>query len=117
MQAWKRWQDWVSLVVGVWVAISAWVLGTADETATLVTGLVIGIAVALVALWGLAMPATDIPKYVNIVLGILLFVAPWIFGFADVTNAAVSAWISGVLIVLLELTALPFARRARRAPA
>jgi hypothetical protein len=46
---------------------------------------------------------TDI---VNLVLGAILFIAPWLFGFADHATAAWNAWITGVVIVALAVAAI-----------
>jgi hypothetical protein len=47
------WAVIVNLLLGVWVAISPWVLGVADERETMSNSLVIGIAVIVLALWEL----------------------------------------------------------------
>ena len=41
---------------------------------------------------------------VNVVLGGVLFLAPWIFGFAAEKPAALNAWIAGLLIAGVALT-------------
>ena len=43
---------------------------------------------------------------VNLVLGAVLFLAPWLFGFADQTAAAWNAWITGAAIVVLAAAAI-----------
>jgi len=42
---------------------------------------------------------------INLLLGVLLFFAPWIFGFVS-TVASENAWLSGALISLLATTAI-----------
>jgi hypothetical protein len=46
-----EWEEWVSLVVGVWLAVSPWVLQFAAASPAIWAALVIGILVALVAAW------------------------------------------------------------------
>lgn len=47
--AFAEWEEWVNLALGVWVAISAWLVGfAANATATRVH-LIVGIVVAIVA--------------------------------------------------------------------
>jgi uncharacterized membrane protein HdeD (DUF308 family) len=48
------------------------------------------------------------------VLGVITFVAPWVFGFASVTALAWSAWILGILAVLIAGSALYAASADRR---
>lgn len=43
---------------------------------------------------------------VNCVLGVWLFLSPWILGFADVGLAATNAWIFGVIVAALALLAI-----------
>ena len=41
----------------------------------------------------------------TVVLGGILLVAPWLFGFRQETTASVNAWISGSVVILLSLLA------------
>lgn len=43
---------------------------------------------------------------VNLLLGVWLFLTPWIFGYAGTTTAAWNAWIAGALIAVLGVAAL-----------
>ncbi|MES2299497.1 MAG: SPW repeat protein [Pseudomonadota bacterium] len=47
------WAVFVNLLLGVWVAISPWVLGVSDEATAMSNSLIIGAAVVLLALWEL----------------------------------------------------------------
>jgi hypothetical protein len=104
MDAWKRWQDWITLIVGVGLVIAALMFATGGSTEmTVVTALaVVLIAASLVAL---ARPRMMADRYVVGVVGILLVVSPWAFGFADTTGLAWSAWIGGALTVVIEAMA------------
>lgn len=42
----------------------------------------------------------------NAVLGGILFVTPWLFGFTDRTWASWNAWLSGGIVVLIALSAV-----------
>jgi hypothetical protein len=48
-------------------------------------------------------------------LGVILFVSPWLFGFTAVTALAWSAWIIGILVVVVAGSL--FAMQNRRAMA
>lgn len=43
---------------------------------------------------------------INLVLGVVLFLSPWIFGFAAESAASWNAWLSGILIAALAIAAL-----------
>lgn len=43
---------------------------------------------------------------VNVVLGVWLFVSPWLLGVSDSTAAAWTAWISGLVLLGISLFAL-----------
>lgn len=45
-----RWISWVNVVFGLWVAVSPFVLGFADQPKPLINNIVVGLIVALVAL-------------------------------------------------------------------
>lgn len=44
--------------------------------------------------------------YANLILGALLFVAPWALGYAGEEMAARMAWFSGIIIFVLALAAI-----------
>jgi hypothetical protein len=46
-----EWEEWVNLVVGVWLVISPWVLGFSTLAAATWTAAVIGISVVAIAAW------------------------------------------------------------------
>lgn len=43
---------------------------------------------------------------VNLVLGVWLFLSPWIFGFDPETAASWNAWLSGIVVAGLAVAAL-----------
>ena len=127
------WQDWANAILAIWLFISPWVLqygsgapaGTAAETAGGAAGgvagavyaaawnaWVLGVIVFLVAVS--AISRMDFwQEYVNTVLSIWVFIAPWVLGFAMLSGAAWSHWVVGVLVFLLSLSVLSRARTAR----
>jgi hypothetical protein len=122
------WQDWANAILAVWLFISPWVLqfGTGAPAAdgAVHTGLlgtvqaaawnawVLGVIVFLVAIS--AISRMDFwQEYVNIVLSIWVFIAPWVLGFAMLSGAAWDHWIVGVLIFLFSISVLSRARHAK----
>src|SRR4051794_21722742 len=43
---------------------------------------------------------------VNLLPGVLLFVSPWLLGFASATTAGWNAWASGIVVAALAVAAL-----------
>ena len=123
------WQDWANAIVAVWFFISPWVLqfgagapAAGDAAAT--NGLlgagqaaawnawILSVIVFLVAVS--AISRMDFwQEYVNIVLSIWIFIAPWVLGFAMLSGAAWDHWIVGVLIFLFSISVLSRARQHR----
>lgn len=101
MKAWTRWQGWVSLVLGVILFISPWVFGTATKGSSSWDAWIIGVIGVLLALWALAFLSTaSIAESISLVLGVVLFISPWVLGFAALSSAAWVAWIIGILFVI-----------------
>jgi hypothetical protein len=48
---------------------------------------------------------TDRLDHVSVALSVLLFVSPWLLGYADQTLAATTAWVSAVFIAATSLAA------------
>jgi hypothetical protein len=103
MKAWTRWQDWLSLVLGVILFITPWIFGTATNGASSWDAWILGIIGVILALVALALvSAATFTEWVSVVLGIVLFISPWVLGFATLPAAAWSAWIIGILFVIVN---------------
>ena len=99
----QHWQDVASLVLGVWLVLSPFVLGFAGA-ATWIT-IVLGLFVVLFAVEGFVIPSY-LEEWGEILLGLALVVAPWTVGYESV-SATVSSMVSGILVILFgawELT-------------
>lgn len=113
-RSWTRWQDYVALVLGVYTLLSPlWVTTSSRVAWTLI---VFGGLLALTSLWSLAAPAVVSSEYLHIVLGVLLFISPWVMRFSSPTfvGAHWTAWVIGVLAVLVGAAAVPEATAAHR---
>jgi hypothetical protein len=107
MRSWTRWQSWLNVIVGVWLFISPWVLGTTADAATAWNAWIIGAAIFVVALIALGATASvaAVAPWANVVLGVWLFISPWVLRYTDVSDGAVNAWVFGVVTVLVALWA------------
>ncbi|ALG15573.1 SPW repeat protein [Kibdelosporangium phytohabitans] len=112
VRAWTRWQDWAEVVLGVVAVLSPLWLDTTNIV--MWTMIVLGALIALDGLFSLAMPGVVYGEYVQVVLGVLLFISPWVMGFTDMTGAMWSSFVIGALTLVVGLAALPAATTAHR---
>jgi SPW repeat len=110
--AWRRWQDWVAVVAGVYAFLSP--IWTHTETKATTTVVILGIVAAVVGLVSLAVPGAVALEWVEVVVGILMFISPWVIGFTAMSGMAWTAWIVGVVLVVVGLLALPQGNRVHR---
>lgn len=92
----QRWQDWVGLVLGVWLFLSPWLLAYTGMDQAAWSAWVVGIGTAVFFAIALAQPQPW-EEWVNIVLAALLILAPFVFGFMN-ASIAWNHWIVGLLI-------------------
>lgn len=110
---WVRWQDWVAVVLGAYLVLSTtWTSVPGGGAAAMV---VLGVLLIVASVWSLALPASMTSEYGHMLLGVLLFLAPWVLGFAAYGAAAWTCWVIGVLVVLIGAAALPEASGRRTA--
>jgi len=105
MQKWTRWQAWVALVAGAYAALSPiWTETTDDATWTMV---VLGCVTVLVSLWSLAMQDDRISEYALVLMGVLFIASPWVMGFDNIDNMALTAWVAGAVTAIAGFLGMP----------
>lgn len=102
----KRWQDWVNVILGLWMVISPLMLGFfTGAGAAARSAWILGGAVVI-----FATIATRIPKAweeaLNIILGVCLIASPWALGFTDQTVPTTNAVVVGLLVTAFGLWAM-----------
>lgn len=112
VRPWTRPHDWAEVVLGVVAALSFLVFDY-NNTA-LWTMIILGALIALDGLLSLAMPGIVYGEAVQIVLGVLLFISPWVMGYTEFTGLSWMSWIVGVLTVIAGGLALQVAQAAHR---
>ncbi|HEU4671793.1 MAG TPA: SPW repeat protein [Candidatus Limnocylindrales bacterium] len=110
------WASGLSVLAGLWLLISPWVLGFSDRQNPLWNAVILGIVIAVLAFiraggWYSAIWLA----WVNLVLGIWVFISPWVLGFADQNAPLWDALVVGVIIVILSAWSI-WATSARGAP-
>ncbi|MDF2743386.1 MAG: hypothetical protein K0S88_4762 [Actinomycetia bacterium] len=119
MRPWTRLQDWITLLAGAYTITSPIVLSTigmAGEAKVVVAMITLGALVAISSLVSLARPAVSAGVWATTGFGVLLFVAPWVVGYAGLTGPAWTSWLVGVLVVVVSQTVVgPLGGHSRRA--
>ncbi len=106
MIATRRWQDWAFALLGALLFISPFVFATTSDTNASWTAYVIGALAFLAGVTLLAAQTYRIVEYGVALLGVLLFLSPWVMGFAGLASIAWTAWIIGILLLFLAASVL-----------
>jgi uncharacterized membrane protein HdeD (DUF308 family) len=112
VRPWTRPHDWAEVVLGLVALLSFLWMDTND--AALWTMIILGALVALDGLFSLAMPGMVYGEAVQIVLGVLMFISPWVMGYTEFTGISWTSWIIGALTVIVGAAAYPVAQAAHR---
>jgi hypothetical protein len=68
--------------------------------------LVFGILLIVAGVLNLSLPGTPWLEYVQCALGVLLFVSPWVGAYYDLTGAAWTSWITGIIAAVVTAAAI-----------
>jgi uncharacterized membrane protein HdeD (DUF308 family) len=109
---WIRWQDWVAVVLGAYLILAT--MWTSTDGAAMSAMIVLGALLVIASVWSLAMPGSMTSEYSHMLLGVLLFISPWVLGYTEFMGASWTSWIVGVLAVIAGAAALPEANAAHR---
>jgi|GEM_PF-181240 len=102
-----RWQDWINLLLGLWIFISPWIFRmTFAPKATIWDGWVTGAVIALAASWAIMQPRALWAELITLIAGAWLFISPWVLGITtgshSNTGAAWDYWIVGAVVFVLS---------------
>ena len=102
----KRWQDWGNAILGLWMAVSPWVLAfSLSTTEAARAAWILGAAIVVLAVLAVYMPKAW-EEGLNILLGLCLLISPWALSYADVPKPTANAVSVGVLVTLLAVWAM-----------
>ena len=111
-RAWTRPHDWAEVVIGVVAALSPLWLSTSN--AAMWTMVILGALVAIDGLVSLGAPGAVYGEGIQIVLGVLLFITPWVIGYTELNGASWTSWVAGALTIIAGAAAMPVAQAAHR---
>ncbi|WP_287371065.1 SPW repeat protein [Oceanithermus sp.] len=100
----KRWQDWVNLVLGLWLVVSPWILAFSQNAAALWNALIVGAIFVVLSLLALS-DAKPWEEWSELVVALWLLVSPWVLGYSALSAAMWNAVIVAVIVGVLAYTA------------
>ncbi|HEY8681289.1 MAG TPA: SPW repeat protein [Candidatus Dormibacteraeota bacterium] len=100
MTAWRRWQDYATMIAGILLFVSPFVFGETSQGVAALGAYVLGVLLLVAGILAAAMPARRGIEIVPAVLGVVTFASPWVLGFAGITTIAWTAWVLGIVVVL-----------------
>ena len=101
MIASRRWQDWANLAIGIVLLAVPFVLASSVTGVAAYTAYTVGVLMVLVGIVTLGFPELKIAEFGQLILGLVLFFSPWLVGFTGEVAMSWTAWILGVLVVLI----------------
>ena len=106
-RSWSTWPNWINIGLGLYLALSPLWIDIVDRAAWFT---ILGALIVLIGLWGAKTGSSALSQWVQIVMGILTFVTPWmVFRVPWVPEAASTvvtdwtAWIIGVLVIIFAI--------------
>ena len=100
-----RWQDWASFALGLWLALSPWVLDFSGHNTATANAAFLGLAIALGSHFEVSFD-DDTAEWFNIAAGLWLVAAPFMLGFSGQIVATANCILIGTLIAALACSAL-----------
>jgi hypothetical protein len=98
--AFRRWEDWTIIAIGVVVFATPFVFGETANSNAAYTAYIMGLVLALAGLRTAYVPTPSrLGEWVAVVLGAFLFFTPWLFGFTAAIATSWAIWIAGVVVV------------------
>ena len=102
-----RWQEWAGFALGLWLAVSPWLIGHTDNAPATANAAFVGLALALLSHFEASFD--DVAgEWLNLAAGCWLLAAPFVLGFmgpsAHAANClAVGACVTGLAASALQL--------------
>lgn len=109
----QRWQDWINLLLGIWLFISPWVVGfEGSQMAASWNAWILGVAIVVFSAIAVSMPQSW-EEVINLLLGIWMVISSWVIGVTS-RAAQTNAVIVGLLVILFAILAVAMSRGGHR---
>jgi hypothetical protein len=100
-----RWQEWASFVLALWLAVSPWLAGYAENAPATANAAFVGLALALASHFEASFD--DVAgEWLNLAAGLWLMAAPFALGFSTAPVAAANSMAVGGCITALAVSSL-----------
>jgi hypothetical protein len=106
----EQWQDTASLVLGLWLLFSPWLLGYTGTAAVAWTAYVVGVIIA-VAAYAALVNFQKWEEWLNAVLGAWLIISPWVLNYGGLRTAMWNHIVVGALVLVLAIWSATTERR------
>ena len=111
----QHWQDWINLLLGIWIYVSPWVIGRSLDDVVVANYSIVGMAVVALAvaclvafrLW---------EERATLLLGFWLLISPWVLGFRTSAAHFWNAVIIGALLIVHAIWVLAEVDREKSTP-
>lgn len=103
--------DGINLALAVWLFLSPWIVGFADDTPAAWTAWLTAIAIGAFAIAALTAFA-EWEEWINLVLGLWAIVSPWVVGFSANQAAMMVLVLTGLVVAVVAAIELWFLHRA-----
>ena len=104
MRPLARWQEWAIFSLGLWLAVSPWLVGYAWHPAATANAALAGLALALAAHFEASCEVSI--EWLHLGAGLWLLVAPFLLGFDGVPVAAADSVAVGAAVAVLAASSL-----------
>ncbi len=112
----RSWEDWLSMALGVVIAISPWLAGAVESPVVVIHAIIVGLLVlSLAGMERVVLRASE--EWLELACGAWLIAAPWIMGYSVVSTLASMHVVLGIMVAALALLELGQDGRLTRAAA
>jgi hypothetical protein len=102
----SKWQHWASFTLGLWLAVSPWVVGYHEHEAATANAAFLGLALALGSHFELSFDQVE-AEWLNLGAGLWLVLAPFVLDFTTSRPVATANSVAvGILVAALAASAL-----------
>jgi SPW repeat-containing protein len=102
----EKWQDWASFALGLWLAISPWVMGYAEHEAATWNAVIVGLTLALCSHFECVACDEHPAEWLNLVAGVWLMCAPFVLELTAARVATATSAVVGAFVAALAVSAL-----------
>jgi hypothetical protein len=100
-----KWQQWACFALGLWLAISPWIVGHTEEEAATANAAFVGLALALASHFEATFDQIS-AEWLNLGSGVWLVFAPFVLGFSAASVPTANSITVGAFVAALAASAL-----------